>query len=59
MDKLEVKEIIDCLPRGRTPFYYFKDRYALMLMGLAFEEPVGKAQVREAGLDARVDWASR
>ena len=50
MDKLEVQEIIDCLPRGRTPFYYFKDRYALMLMRLAFEKPVSKGAIREAGL---------
>ena len=50
MDKLEVQEIIDCLPRGRTPFYYFKDRYALMLMRLAFEKPVSKGDIREAGL---------
>lgn len=49
MNKKEIKEIIRCLPRGRTPFYYFKDRYALMLMGLTFDEPASKAQVREAG----------
>lgn len=28
----EIRDIIDCLPRGRTKFYYFKDRYALMLL---------------------------
>ena len=50
MDKLEVQEIIDCMPCGRTPFYYFKDRYALMLMRLAFEKPVSKGDIREAGL---------
>ncbi len=27
-----VHEIIDCLPKGRTLFYYFKDRYALLLL---------------------------
>ena len=50
MDKREVKEIIECLPRGRTPFCYYKDRYALMLMSLAFTKPATKAEVREAGL---------
>lgn len=50
MKKLEVKEIIDCLPRGHTPFYYFKDRYALMLMRLAFEKPASKGDIREVGL---------
>lgn len=28
----EIREIMDCLPKGRTKFYYFKDRYALMLL---------------------------
>lgn len=50
MNKKELKEIVACLPRRRMPFYYFKDRYALMLMGLAFDEPASKAKVREAGL---------
>ncbi|MEM7081535.1 MAG: hypothetical protein AAF465_02195 [Pseudomonadota bacterium] len=34
----EAKEIIDCLPRGKTPFYYFKDRYALMLLSLVADQ---------------------
>jgi hypothetical protein len=49
MNKQEINEIIECLPRGRTPFYYFKDRYALMLMSLAFAKPATKAEVRDAG----------
>lgn len=32
MDKETVNEIIACLPKGRTFFYYFKDRYALLLL---------------------------
>ena len=32
MDKNLVKEIIDCLPKERTLFRYFKDRYALILL---------------------------
>jgi hypothetical protein len=28
----EVREIAQCLPRGKTPFHYFKDRYALWLL---------------------------
>lgn len=35
MNISEAMEIIDCLPRGRTRFYYFKDRYALLLLSLA------------------------
>ncbi|WP_028315015.1 hypothetical protein [Desulfatibacillum aliphaticivorans] len=32
MKEETVNEIIDCLPKGRTPFYYFRDRYALMML---------------------------
>ncbi len=32
MEKDQIQEIIECLPKGRTKFYYFKDRYALMLL---------------------------
>lgn len=28
----EITEIMACLPAGRTKFYYFKDRFALMLL---------------------------
>ena len=55
MNRQEIIEILACMPRGRTPFYYFKDRYALMLMGLAFDKPVSKAQVREAGYGRLLD----
>ena len=32
MDIKLAKEIMACLPEGRTRFYYFKDRYALLLL---------------------------
>ena len=32
MHQTQIKEIIGCLPKGRTLFSYFKDRYALMLL---------------------------
>jgi hypothetical protein len=34
MKHAQLEEIIACLPRGRTKFYYFKDRYALMLLSM-------------------------
>jgi hypothetical protein len=34
----EVREIYECLPRGKTPFHYFKDRYALWLLALYLDE---------------------
>ena len=35
MELREAQEIVLCLPRGRTLFRYFKDRYALYLLGRA------------------------
>jgi len=32
MKEQEIDEIIACLDKGRTLFYYFRDRYALLLM---------------------------
>ena len=32
MDMEQATEIIECLPKGRTIFHYFKDRYALELL---------------------------
>lgn len=32
MDKQFILELIACLPQERTKFYYFKDRFALMLL---------------------------
>ena len=41
MELQEVKEIIDCLAGERTKFYYFRDRYALMLLKDYIAEKVG------------------
>jgi len=35
MDKATVDEIIACLPKERTLFHYFRDRYALLLLAYA------------------------
>ena len=32
MQLADTEEIIACLPEGRTPFWYFRDRYALLLL---------------------------
>ena len=32
MDLETYDEIMECMPRGRTRFFYFKDRYALLLL---------------------------
>ena len=35
----QIEEILECLPGDRTKFYYFKDRYALMLLSFITQEP--------------------
>lgn len=32
MEQRQIDEIVECLPKGRTLFSYFKDRYALLLL---------------------------
>ena len=32
MEQADIDEIIECLPRGRTLFPYFKDRYTLIVV---------------------------
>lgn len=48
MKLTEIQEIIDCLPKDKTPFLYFKDRYALMLLAMAIERPVRKSSIRRS-----------
>ncbi len=37
-----VNEIIDCMPKERTVFRYFKDRYALMLLGYMTDKDLNR-----------------
>jgi hypothetical protein len=46
MKRKEAEEIIACLPRGRTLFYYFKDRYALMLLADLVQEGMPVREVK-------------
>ena len=50
MQLAEIKEIIECLPKGKTRFYYFKDRYALLLLSLAVNQPVTKRELSGSGI---------
>ncbi|MEO1320224.1 MAG: hypothetical protein AAFV30_06605 [Pseudomonadota bacterium] len=34
MNLEDANEIIDCLPKGETPFWYFRDRYAVLLLSM-------------------------
>ena len=51
MKRKDAEEIIACLPRGRTLFYYFKDRYALMLLADYVQEgkPVREVKASRFG----------
>ena len=46
MQLADAKEIIACLPKGKTPFYYFKDRYALLLLQLAIDGDTSRKELK-------------
>ena len=48
MNDAELKEIVACLPRGRTVFYYFPDRYALLLLGYFVGEGMSVREVKKS-----------
>ena len=48
MQDQAVQEIIECLPKGTTRFYYFKDRYALMLLAYTLGSGKPVHQVRHS-----------
>jgi len=50
MELYELNEIIDCLAGERTKFYYFRDRYALMLLKDYILEKVGDKSISVAEL---------
>lgn len=47
-----LKEIIECLPGERTVFRYFKDRYALLLLGYLVGNGMDIRQIRHSRLAA-------
>ncbi len=48
MDKASYNYVRRCLPKGRTPFYYFKDRYALQLLRQATQRPKTKRDLEKS-----------
>jgi len=50
MELHQVEEIISCLAGDRTKFYYFRDRYALMLLTDYITEKVGDKPISVAEL---------
>lgn len=46
MDRQVLNEIIECLPKGRTLFRYFRDRYALLLLQHVIGNGISIAQLK-------------
>lgn len=51
----DAREIIECLPRGKTRFYYFKDRYALVLLSLLNADLISKHALRKSCFASLLD----
>ena len=49
VDKSEINEIIACLPRCRTRFAYFKNRYALLSLARHYGTPAPVRRVKASG----------
>ncbi|VAW68840.1 hypothetical protein MNBD_GAMMA09-1067 [hydrothermal vent metagenome] len=50
MEKYLLEEIIECLPKGRTKYYYFKDRYALMQLSYLVGGGMTVAELKKSHL---------
>jgi len=48
MKQDEIREIIACLPKGRTLFPYYRDRYAALLLSWVFQNAVSVAEVKRS-----------
>lgn len=48
MERKHIEEIMACLPRGRTKFYYFKDRYALMLLAACIGQGMTVGDIKKS-----------
>lgn len=55
MKLADAKEIIQCLPKGKSRFYYFKDRYALLLLSLFIQGETSKSALKRSSLSKLLD----
>jgi len=51
MDKCLIDEVIECLPKGRTKYHYYKDRYALMLLSYQIGQGMKVADIKKSNLN--------
>lgn len=57
MQRAELKEILQCLPKYKTRFYYFRDRYALLLLNLATTGQISKNELKNTPFSKLLDKA--
>ncbi|HNP62463.1 MAG TPA: hypothetical protein PKH39_00940 [Woeseiaceae bacterium] len=57
MQRDELKEILQCLPEYKSKFYYFRDRYALLLLRLAISGKVSKQEIKKTPFSKLLDKA--
>ncbi len=57
MNRNELKEILRYFPKYRTRFDYFKDRYALLLLQLAFADGARKQDIKASSFAQLLDKA--
>jgi hypothetical protein len=55
MNKQQLDEIINCLPRGRTVFPYFRDRYAALLLSWLYGDGTSIAEVKSSRHNSLLD----
>lgn len=55
MKQEEIDEIIDCLPKGKTYFHYFAEKYALMLLSWHAREGRPIRQIRQSNFARLLD----
>ncbi|PCJ59675.1 MAG: hypothetical protein COA79_09735 [Planctomycetota bacterium] len=48
MQLLEAKEIQDCLPKGQTAFSYYRDQYAVYLLGQLLQKGFSIAELKKS-----------
>lgn len=48
MQDIELQEIFKCLPRGRTVFHYYRDRYALMILSYCAESGITMKELKQS-----------
>jgi len=51
MDKCLIDEVIECLPKSRTKYHYFKDRYALKLLSYHIGQGMTVADIKKSNLN--------